>query len=109
DISNDLDGQHSTDERKSYHNTLRWHIMWLEWGYVISIGQICTNVWLKQEMVCARRRTWDPGITWLKILKEHIEDKVRIMQISQENGQSRTNTDTGKEREYKSRENAIKG
>ncbi|GJU54407.1 reverse transcriptase domain-containing protein [Tanacetum coccineum] len=29
--------------------------------------------------------------------------KVRIMQISQENGQSRTNTDTGKERVYKSR------
>ncbi|GJX00776.1 hypothetical protein Tco_0184689 [Tanacetum coccineum] len=22
------------------------------------------------------RRTWDPGITWLKILKEHLEDKV---------------------------------
>ncbi|GKC60713.1 hypothetical protein Tco_1088311 [Tanacetum coccineum] len=34
---------------------------------------------------------------------------VRIMQISQENGQNPTNTDTGKEREYKSRENAIKG
>ncbi|GJU41366.1 putative reverse transcriptase domain-containing protein [Tanacetum coccineum] len=30
--------------------------------------------------------------------------KVRIMQISQENDQSRTNTDTGKERVYKSRE-----
>ncbi|GJX53408.1 reverse transcriptase domain-containing protein [Tanacetum coccineum] len=28
---------------------------------------------------------------------------------SQENGQNQTNTDTGKEREYKSRENAIKG
>ncbi|GJZ00487.1 RNA-directed DNA polymerase [Tanacetum coccineum] len=37
---------------------------------------ICTNVWLKQEMVCAQRRTWDPGITWLKILKEHLEDKI---------------------------------
>ncbi|GJV55552.1 hypothetical protein Tco_1456557 [Tanacetum coccineum] len=35
--------------------------------------------------------------------------KVRILQKSQENGQNRTNTDTGKEREYKSRENAIKG
>ncbi|GJY85406.1 hypothetical protein Tco_0499432 [Tanacetum coccineum] len=23
-----------------------------------------------------QRRTWDPGITWLKILKEHLEDKV---------------------------------
>ncbi|GKD85309.1 hypothetical protein Tco_1356463 [Tanacetum coccineum] len=34
---------------------------------------------------------------------------VRILHKSQENGQSRTNTDTGKEREYKSRENAIKG
>ncbi|GJW07189.1 hypothetical protein Tco_1569612, partial [Tanacetum coccineum] len=34
---------------------------------------------------------------------------VRILQKSQENGQSRTNTDTGKEREHKSRENAIKG
>ncbi|GJT50950.1 hypothetical protein Tco_0977107, partial [Tanacetum coccineum] len=48
--------------------------------------------------------------------------EVRILQKSQENGQNRTitdisrrkcqnrtNTDTGKEREYKSRENAIKG
>ncbi|GJY19365.1 hypothetical protein Tco_0390856 [Tanacetum coccineum] len=34
--------------------------------------------------------------------------EVRILQKSQENGQIRTNTDTGKEREYKSRENAIK-
>ncbi|GJU63999.1 RNA-directed DNA polymerase [Tanacetum coccineum] len=76
DFSNDLDRQHSTDESKPYHNTLRWHIMRLKWGYVISIGQICTNVWLKQEMVCVQRRTWDPGITWLKILKEHLEDKV---------------------------------
>ncbi|GJR24678.1 transposon ty3-I gag-pol polyprotein [Tanacetum coccineum] len=76
DFSNDLDGQHSTDESKPYHNTLRWNIMRLKWGYVISIGQICTNVWLKQEMVCAQRRTWDPGITWLKILKEHLEDKI---------------------------------
>ncbi|GKG04938.1 hypothetical protein Tco_0315325, partial [Tanacetum coccineum] len=33
---------------------------------------------------------------------------VRILQKSQEHGKSRTNTDTGKEREYKSRENAIK-
>ncbi|GKC85937.1 RNA-directed DNA polymerase, partial [Tanacetum coccineum] len=28
----------------------------------ISIGQICMNVWLKQEMVCAQRRTWDPAV-----------------------------------------------
>ncbi|GJZ92026.1 RNA-directed DNA polymerase [Tanacetum coccineum] len=76
DFSNDLDGQHSTEESKPYHNTLRWHIIRLKWGYVISIGQICMNVWLKQEMVCAQRRTWDPGITWLKILKEHLEDKI---------------------------------
>ncbi|GJW43295.1 hypothetical protein Tco_0072094 [Tanacetum coccineum] len=62
DFSNDLDGQHLTDESKPYHNTLR--------------GQICMNVWLKQEMVCAQRRTWDPRITWLKILKEHFEDKI---------------------------------
>ncbi|GKC12998.1 hypothetical protein Tco_1009780, partial [Tanacetum coccineum] len=34
---------------------------------------------------------------------------VRIMQKSQENGQSRTNTDTGTEEHTKSRENAIKG
>nr|GEU89066.1 putative nucleotidyltransferase, ribonuclease H [Tanacetum cinerariifolium] len=61
DFSSDLDGQHSTNESKPYHNTLRW--------------QICMNVWLKQEMVCAQRR-WDPGITWLKILKEQLEDKV---------------------------------
>ncbi|GKB75087.1 hypothetical protein Tco_0936499 [Tanacetum coccineum] len=76
DISNDLDGQHSVDESKPYHNTLRWQIMRLKWGYMISIGQICINVWLKQEMVCAQRRTWDPGITWLNILKEHLEDKI---------------------------------
>ncbi|GKD04326.1 hypothetical protein Tco_1179300 [Tanacetum coccineum] len=38
-----------------------------------------------------------------------LRDLVQIMQISQENGQNRTNTDMGKEREYKSRENAIKG
>ncbi|GKD76538.1 hypothetical protein Tco_1339159 [Tanacetum coccineum] len=76
DFSNDLDGQHSTVESKPYHKTLRWHIMRLKWGYVISIGQICTNVWLKQEMVCTQRRTWDPGITWLKVLKENLEDKV---------------------------------
>ncbi|GJX70974.1 hypothetical protein Tco_0308145 [Tanacetum coccineum] len=35
-------------------------------------------------------------------------NEVRILQKSQENGQNRTNTDMGKEREYKSRENAIK-
>ncbi|GJZ91481.1 transposon ty3-I gag-pol polyprotein [Tanacetum coccineum] len=29
----------------------------------------------EKKMVCAKRRTWDPGITWLKILKEHLEDK----------------------------------
>ncbi|GJZ45660.1 hypothetical protein Tco_0593256 [Tanacetum coccineum] len=44
------------------------------------------------------------------IQDRNIESKsVRILQKSQENGQNRTNTDTGKEREYKSRENAIKG
>ncbi|GKC03548.1 hypothetical protein Tco_0995158 [Tanacetum coccineum] len=26
------------------------------------------------------RRTWDPGITWLKILKEHLEDKARAIE-----------------------------
>ncbi|GKB47740.1 retrovirus-related pol polyprotein from transposon TNT 1-94 [Tanacetum coccineum] len=35
--------------------------------------------------------------------------KVRILQKFQENGQNRTNTDTGKEREYKSQKNVIKG
>ncbi|GJW50943.1 hypothetical protein Tco_0092294 [Tanacetum coccineum] len=29
-----------------------------------------------EKMVCAQRRTWDPGIMWLKILKEHLEDKI---------------------------------
>nr|GEX04432.1 transposon Ty3-I Gag-Pol polyprotein [Tanacetum cinerariifolium] len=76
DLSNDLDGQHSIDESNPYHNTLRWHIMMLKCGYVIFIGHICTNVWLKQEKVCAQRRTWDPGITRLKLLKEHLEGKV---------------------------------
>ncbi|GJY65452.1 putative ribonuclease H-like domain-containing protein [Tanacetum coccineum] len=37
-----------------------------------------------------------------------VEFMVRILQKSQENGQNRANTDTGKEREYKSRENASK-
>nr|GEX93436.1 transposon Ty3-I Gag-Pol polyprotein [Tanacetum cinerariifolium] len=32
DFSNDLDGQHSSDESKSYHNTLRWQIMRLKRG-----------------------------------------------------------------------------
>ncbi|GJY87527.1 hypothetical protein Tco_0502155 [Tanacetum coccineum] len=36
------------------------------------------------------------------------KERVRIMQISQENGQNRTNTDTGTDRVYKSRENAFK-
>ncbi|GJY10539.1 hypothetical protein Tco_0378724, partial [Tanacetum coccineum] len=53
------------------------------------------------------------GITNLPDVEIHeglaIIGYVRILQKSQENGQNRTNTDTGKEREYKSRENAIKG
>ncbi|GKE93700.1 hypothetical protein Tco_1574795 [Tanacetum coccineum] len=69
DFCNDLDGQHSADESNQYHNTLRWHITRLKWGNVICIGQICTNVWLKQEMVCAQRRTWDPGRSNDTILK----------------------------------------
>nr|GEV07023.1 transposon Ty3-I Gag-Pol polyprotein [Tanacetum cinerariifolium] len=51
DLSNDLDGQHSIDEN-------------------------LYECWLKQEMVYAQRRTWDLGITWLKILKEHLKDKI---------------------------------
>ncbi|GJS97980.1 hypothetical protein Tco_0819150 [Tanacetum coccineum] len=39
DFSNDLDGRHSADESKPYHNTLRWQIMMLKWGYMISIGK----------------------------------------------------------------------
>ncbi|GJT05830.1 hypothetical protein Tco_0840292 [Tanacetum coccineum] len=33
-----------------------------------------------------QRRIWDPGITWLKILKEHLEDKekIRIRLVLQE-------------------------
>ncbi|GJT58520.1 reverse transcriptase domain-containing protein, partial [Tanacetum coccineum] len=38
----------------------------------------------------------------------HLHAKVWILQISQENGQNRTNTDTGTDRVYKSRENAFK-
>nr|GEV04109.1 zf-CCHC domain-containing protein [Tanacetum cinerariifolium] len=30
----------------------------------------------EEKVVCAQRRTWDPSITWLKILKEHLEDKI---------------------------------
>nr|GEW70556.1 putative nucleotidyltransferase, ribonuclease H [Tanacetum cinerariifolium] len=40
-FSNDLDGHHSTDESKPYHNTLRWHIMRLKWGR--SMCQIYMN------------------------------------------------------------------
>ncbi|GJY73512.1 hypothetical protein Tco_0477943 [Tanacetum coccineum] len=32
DSSNDLDGQHSADESKPYHNALRWQIMRLKEG-----------------------------------------------------------------------------
>ncbi|GKA42671.1 hypothetical protein Tco_0735331 [Tanacetum coccineum] len=80
DFSNDLDGQHSADKSKPYYNTLRCQIMMLKWGYVISIGQICTNVRLKQEPVPAQRRTWDPRITHGDILKQHLEDKFKIDQ-----------------------------
>ncbi|GJX33946.1 reverse transcriptase domain-containing protein [Tanacetum coccineum] len=44
-----------------------------------------------------------------EILQENLKRLVRIMHKSQKNGQNQTNTDTGKETEYKSRENAIKG
>ncbi|GKD59012.1 hypothetical protein Tco_1296521 [Tanacetum coccineum] len=37
------------------------------------------------------------------------KSQVRILQKSQENGQSRTNTDTGKERMYKSRGFIVEG
>ncbi|GJW79415.1 hypothetical protein Tco_0143390 [Tanacetum coccineum] len=47
-------------------------------------------------------------VTWI-FLPYLTYPEVRILQKSQESGQNRTNTDTGKEREYKSRENAIKG
>ncbi|GJS23424.1 hypothetical protein Tco_0452056 [Tanacetum coccineum] len=45
----------------------------------------------------------------LKEVLNHIHIKYGYCKNSQENGQNRTNSDTGKEREYKSRENAIKG
>ncbi|GJT90356.1 reverse transcriptase domain-containing protein [Tanacetum coccineum] len=38
-----------------------------------------------------------------------VVEAVRILQKSQENGQNQTNTDTGKGRAHKNRENAIKG
>ncbi|GJT68473.1 hypothetical protein Tco_1019953 [Tanacetum coccineum] len=49
--------------------------------------------------------TWDDlgGLQNSIIRGGYYHSRVRIMQISQENGQNRTNTDTGKEREYKSR------
>ncbi|GJV88751.1 hypothetical protein Tco_1532689 [Tanacetum coccineum] len=42
------------------------------------------------------------------VLRNEVE-RVRILQKSQENGQNRTNTDTGTEEHIKSQENAIKG
>ncbi|GJT44170.1 reverse transcriptase domain-containing protein [Tanacetum coccineum] len=52
----------------------------------------------------------EPALVCLPPPGDDDNDKgcVRILQKYQENGQNRTNTDTGKEREYKSRENAIK-
>ncbi|GJW93187.1 RNA-directed DNA polymerase [Tanacetum coccineum] len=40
DFSNDLDRQHLADESKPYHNTLRWQIMRLKWGHVISMENL---------------------------------------------------------------------
>ncbi|GKF73933.1 hypothetical protein Tco_0220265, partial [Tanacetum coccineum] len=37
-----------------------------------------------------------------------VKSEVWILQKSQENGQNQTNTDTGTDRVYKSRENAFK-
>nr|GEY13779.1 ribonuclease H-like domain-containing protein [Tanacetum cinerariifolium] len=34
DFSNDLGGQHSADESKPYHHTLRWEIMRLKWDHL---------------------------------------------------------------------------
>ncbi|GKC28717.1 hypothetical protein Tco_1036011, partial [Tanacetum coccineum] len=54
--------------------------------------------------------TWDDPLCFkLVILSGDVKHSTDIAKKSQENGQNRTNTDTGKEREYKSRENAIKG
>nr|GEZ68035.1 putative nucleotidyltransferase, ribonuclease H [Tanacetum cinerariifolium] len=58
DFFNDLDGQHSVDEN-------------LYECLVETRNGLCA----KKSMVCAQRRIWDPGITLLKILKEHLEDK----------------------------------
>ncbi|GJT99062.1 uncharacterized mitochondrial protein-like protein [Tanacetum coccineum] len=61
---------------------------------------------LAARLGCAEMKvaTWDDLAFKLIILGWN----VRILQKSQENGQNRTNTDTGKEFEYKSWENAIK-
>ncbi|GKE83455.1 hypothetical protein Tco_1557197, partial [Tanacetum coccineum] len=70
------------------------------------------NNWLKAQLGDLKGKSSDTqcASNTLDPLSQKLENEnVRIMQISQENGQSRTNTDTGKEREYKSRKNAIKG
>ncbi|GJV98558.1 hypothetical protein Tco_1553810 [Tanacetum coccineum] len=79
----------------------------------------------RQDVVYARQawsRSKDRSTTLEALIMAHeartttleaqtggLQREVRILQKSQENGQSRTITDTGKEREYKSRKNDIKG
>ncbi|GJR69839.1 putative reverse transcriptase domain-containing protein, partial [Tanacetum coccineum] len=86
--------------------------------YVLGVSFNCVS-----EIVTIRKAVYNfKGVESVEIHEEtgrlivirhvdpvKVETHVRIMQISQENGQNRTNTDTKKEREYKSWENAIKG
>ncbi|GJW51040.1 hypothetical protein Tco_0092391 [Tanacetum coccineum] len=53
--------------------------------------------------------TWDDLAFKFNILGWNVKHSTDIAKISRRKCQNRTNMDTGKEREYKSRENAIKG
>nr|GEY76277.1 hypothetical protein [Tanacetum cinerariifolium] len=55
------------------HNMIGCHVMRLKRRCGIYLGHLETIFWFKQG---SKRRVWDPDITCLKILKEHLENKV---------------------------------
>ncbi|GKC03261.1 hypothetical protein Tco_0994871 [Tanacetum coccineum] len=84
----------------------QWTIVLYDSEYMLTIQDIASPL-VYHNMSLTHLKGISAGA--LKLGQDHTQTWVRILQKSQENGQSRTNTDTGKEREYKSRENAIKG
>nr|GEX95262.1 hypothetical protein [Tanacetum cinerariifolium] len=56
------------------HNMMGSHVMRLKRWRGIYRGHLETIFWFKQG---SKRRVWDSSITGLKILKEHLEDKMK--------------------------------